>query len=621
MTHMMGMNNEAEPVLHQLLKLDEQLLEDELFVQSERERLHKLPESMLRVYLQFAMSVKPVPAERVYPHILAYKGVATQLTESRLLRDQPELRELIGKLDAARSRLARLAYTAPRPGAQDDQSRQLARAREDKQYLESELARRSEAFRRQRKRWHLGPAEVARILPPGVVLVDLVEHEGGYVGDREPRLLACVIRQGRPTVCIDLPSGAINQAVRWWRGALVRRDADGLQAAASQIASQFWQPLSPYVADAGTLLVAPDGIMTQVPLAVLPGRRPGSYLIEDRAIGYVTSGRQVVEMFSDPAANDGRGLLAVGGVDYLADPGTRTTRLLAQADLPELSGQDRAGFTFLVGTEVESRHCDQLFRKVFPSEPVTLLTGAAAQEGRLKQESGRRYRYLHLATHGFFASPEWINALRLKVRPANTGPFAASGSPAAQGPGPIEWSDDLSLLESGIALAGAGRSPQASETGQEDGILTAEEVAALDLRGTELVTLSACDTGLGRITQGQGVLGLQQAFAAAGARTLVTSLWQVDDVATVILMEEFYKNLWQKRLPKLEALRQAQLTVLKQPGFVRQRRQELKAEFAKLGLKRDLELDASDTPAKPVTEVPRSHPSLWAAFVLSGDIR
>jgi CHAT domain-containing protein len=135
------------------------------------------------------------------------------------------------------------------------------------------------------------------------------------------------------------------------------------------------------------------------------------------------------------------------------------------------------------------------------------------------------------------------------------------------------------------------------------------------------VTLSACDTGLGRTTQGQGVLGLQQAFAAAGARTLVTSLWQVDDVATVILMEEFYRNLWQKRLPKLEALRQAQLTVLKQPGFVRQRRQELKDEFAKLGLKRDLELEALDRPDKPVRVAPRSHPILWAAFILSGDIR
>ncbi len=114
---------------------------------------------------------------------------------------------------------------------------------------------------------------------------------------------------------------------------------------------------------------------------------------------------------------------------------------------------------------------------------------------------------------------------------------------------------------------------------------------------------------------------MQQAFAAAGARTLVTTLWPVDDLTTVILMDEFYRNLWQKKLPKLEALRQAQLTVLKQPEFVWRRRQELKAEFAKLGLKRDLELERPGTPANPVKEALRTDPKLWGAFVLSGDIR
>ena len=110
---------------------------------------------------------------------------------------------------------------------------------------------------------------------------------------------------------------------------------------------------------------------------------------------------------------------------------------------------------------------------------------------------------------------------------------------------------------------------------REDGILTAEEVQSLDLRGTDLVVLSACETGLGKLEYGQGVMGLQRAFQTAGARAVVASLWKVDDAATTVLMEQIYTNLWSKKMPKLKALRQAQLTVLNNPGLVKARRADL----------------------------------------------
>ena len=127
---------------------------------------------------------------------------------------------------------------------------------------------------------------------------------------------------------------------------------------------------------------------------------------------------------------------------------------------------------------------------------------------------------------------------------------------------------DPALL-SGIAFAGASRTGQppaavvrAAGREMDDGILTALEVSELDLRNVELAVLSACETGLGRVAGGEGVLGLQRAFQTAGARASITSLWKVDDTATQILMTEFYTNLWQKKLGKLESLRQAQLTML-----------------------------------------------------------
>ena len=126
--------------------------------------------------------------------------------------------------------------------------------------------------------------------------------------------------------------------------------------------------------------------------------------------------------------------------------------------------------------------------------------------------------------------------------------------------------------------------------------------------------MSACDTALGRVQSGEGVLGLQRAFHAAGARTLAASLWKVDDAATTLLMEEFYANLWQKKLPRLEALRQAQLTVLNHPERVEERKKELRAELAKRGL------GMQSVPLPDGGKVQnRSHPAWWAAFVLSGD--
>jgi CHAT domain-containing protein len=184
------------------------------------------------------------------------------------------------------------------------------------------------------------------------------------------------------------------------------------------------------------------------------------------------------------------------------------------------------------------------------------------------------------------------------------------------------------FLNSGVVLAGAGRAPDpalsdpsSAAPPSEDGILTAEEVQSLDLRGTDLVVLSACQTGLGRFSYGQGMLGLQRAFHAAGARAVVASLWKVNDAATSVLMEQFYTNLWVKKMPKLEALRQAQLAVLNDPGLVTKRQTELAKNQRGIDEKPDKLSTASPSSSPTNPRAARSHPALWAAFVLSGDGR
>ena len=139
--------------------------------------------------------------------------------------------------------------------------------------------------------------------------------------------------------------------------------------------------------------------------------------------------------------------------------------------------------------------------------------------------------------------------------------------------------------------------------------------------------LSACETALGKQAGWQGVMGLQQAFHAAGTRTLVASLWSVSDAATSVLMEQFYTNLWQKKMPRLEALRQAQITVLRNPQLVEGRRQKLVAELkrsdadSKLSLRGPGKVSVVVSDAGKPGAMRRSHPAYWAAFVLSGDPR
>jgi CHAT domain-containing protein len=170
------------------------------------------------------------------------------------------------------------------------------------------------------------------------------------------------------------------------------------------------------------------------------------------------------------------------------------------------------------------------------SGAVLSLRGEAASEANLKREAPGR-RVIHLAPHGFFLGDD---------------------CPDPEG---VERSSPL--LRSGLALAGANRREAAGADG-EDGILTAEEIAALDLSSVEWAVLSACDTGLGTVRAGEGVLGLRRAFQVAGADTVVMSLWAVDDQTTRRFMTDLYRKRFEAGLPTATALHEAALGILRE---------------------------------------------------------
>jgi CHAT domain-containing protein len=203
---------------------------------------------------------------------------------------------------------------------------------------------------------------------------------------------------------------------------------------------------------------------------------------------------------------------------------------------------------------------------------IIRLTGAAASESAFKAAAAGR-RVLHLATHGFFLGGRCPSALDPSAASTPAGPSAKI---ARENP----------LLLSGLILAGANHRNVAAPD-QEDGVLTAEEVAALNLSDVEWAVLSGCDTGVGEVRVGEGVFGLRRAFQVAGAKTVIMSLWPVEDQATRQWMTTLYEGRLMKKLSTADAVRQASLTV------VRQRR------------------------AKGLS----THPFHWAAFVAVGDWR
>jgi CHAT domain-containing protein len=327
-------------------------------------------------------------------------------------------------------------------------------------------------------------------------------------------------------------------------------------------------------------------------MAALPGRSAGRYLIEERAVATIPVPRLLPALLSalasPRAAAPAGGLVVVGDVDFGPGGGTPSP--------------DRAvSFPPLPATVVEVNQIVAAWASGKARPPAKVLRGALAGETTVRAEAASA-GFLHLATHGFVLPEPAEGAGRAIASPISLLPGARDLSAAEAGQLPQG-------LRSGLALAGANRGfrpPRPGEAPADDGIWTALEVAGTDLSRADLVVLSACETGLGKAAGGEGVLGLQRAFQVAGARTVVATLWKVDDSATQALMVAFYRNLWEGGKPRLQALRDAQIALLNgklpAPGAIR-------------GV-------AGFTPTGPAAAgAGRLPPALWAAFLLSGDWR
>ena len=273
----------------------------------------------------------------------------------------------------------------------------------------------------------------------------------------------------------------------------------------------------------------------------------GRYLVEhESVIHYVSTERDLVapRLRTAPTGT----LLAVGGPAFDDRDDTSGRPGASRAGCETLS---QLHFDNLPGSLREVNEISEMWPT--SAGRATILSGRSATETAVKTAVDGR-RVVHLATHGFFLGED--------CAPAASGSWAAGSPTLPKSPDAMERVPENPLLLSGLAFAGANRG-RAARPDDDDGILTAEEVASLNLTGVEWAVLSACGTGLGEIKAGEGVFGLRRAFQIAGARTVIMSLWSVDDQATREWMRALYEGRFQKGLDTARAVNAASLTVLR----------------------------------------------------------
>jgi len=459
----------------------------------------------------------------------------------------PVERGLLDQLGATMAQLARVALSRPEDMAPADHQRLIKELEEKREKLEAQISDRDGEFRAQSQTVTVGTVQAA--MPDRAALVEFAvfrpfdpRASSNSAAYGKPHYAAYVITRRTPPRGRDLgPAAGIDEAIDALRQALRDPDRNDVKALARAVDSKVLAPIRALAGDATRLVISPDGELSLIPFEALVDDRE-RYAIERYAINYVTSGSDLLRMQVAREARSAPTIVADPLFGEAApsdsDEPRDTPRRAASSRRSVTTAPDLSTVYFarLPGTADEAR----AIKALFPDARV--LNGRNATKSELLHLEAPRI--LHIATHGFFLDDPGA-------------PAASAASPGATRGINATARVENPLLRSGLALTGANLTKGATD----EGILTALEASNLNLWGTKLVTLSACDTGVGEVRNGEGVYGLRRAFFLAGAETLVMSLWPVSDVVTRQMMSAYYAGLKDGR-GRGDALRDAQLAML-----------------------------------------------------------
>jgi tetratricopeptide (TPR) repeat protein len=567
---------EALQLFWQASAADDNMIGQVFSVGSERHRMRYLQsiranfEAFLSLVLGYLTTDKTAVC-RALDLVLKRKGIAAEALSAQrdaiLGGKYPSLQSQLRALNDLREQIAQKTLAGPGTEGPQSYQNQLAQWKQRQEEIEALLARQIPEMNLEKKLRSASREAVSQALPKDSALIELVRftvYDFAAVAAKNeakwkhPRYLAFILFAAEPdnVKMIDIGSALlIDDLVASFRIGLTGEKEDRLLSVGlpeapvlrehdrNELRTLLVDPILNAVGKGKQLLIAPDGNLSRLPFEVLPASG-GKLLVDEYKISYLGTGRDMLR-FKQPSNTTPNLSVVVADPDFnLTTDGTAT-----EGSKPRR--QDGGKPRMISG---QGMHFEPLPGSREEGEKIAYMLHVLPwlQEGALKRRvrSCKAPRILHLATHGFF-----LPDLKIELAPELGSSAIQSRSAVFENP----------LLRSGLALAGANTWGQgnALPPDAEDGVLTAEDVSGLDLLGTELVVLSACETGLGHVVTGEGVFGLRRSFVLAGAQGLIMSLWKVPDEQTQQLMENFYHLLLCEDFAgaRGEALRAAQIII------------------------------------------------------------
>lgn len=611
----MHRQSEGLAMMKQSMSVDDRMISNVFSFATDKDRLAFLStlDSGFNAYLSLVYQYFPDNSEEVQyalDVVLRRKGIAAEALAAQrdaiLGGKYPKLASKLEELSQLRMQIARKVLEGPGPEGLEAHERFLRHWDNQKERLESELSRKIPEMNLDKRLQSADRQAIASALPKGSVLVEFVRFHPfdskaipakGEKEQKPPRYLAFVILAGEPDniSMIDLGEAElIDKLIARYRASIskgpearAKRDMMFVESETGEIPgkdvgvelrTKVFDSLLEAIGDYKRLFIAPDGDLTKLPFEVLP-LDDSNYLIDEYRISYVGVGRDVLR-FEHEATGTSSAPLVIADPDFdlgmsdgLSDqrkyknviPISKKflAREAAQISEDDADGPEAPATRLSRDMIKEGMRFNRLPGTRAEGEQIAAMLGTKPLMERMaleaKVKASESPKILHIASHGFFLADQERGideSRRGMISLERGGPLGMRRLSASRLESP--------MLRSGLVLAGVntwlkgGRPPAEAE----DDILTAEDVSGLNLLNTELVVLSACETGLGEVKTGEGVFGLRRAFVLAGARTLVMSLWKVPDQQTQELMVEFYRRILDGK-PRSDALREAQLEIKK----------------------------------------------------------